>query len=1036
MLTLALSIIGVFVVKSIPVDVFPELWVPRVTVQTEAPGLTAEEVEQYVTIPIESAMNGTAGVKGVRTSSGAGLSFVWVDFEWNTDIYQARQIVSERLSTVRESLPENVSTEMAPIVSVTGEIMLIALTGDKDTNLLDMRQLAQYKLRNRLLAIPGVGQVTVLGGRLPEYQVIYDPNRLKVAGIGIPELKEAILEAQSSISAGYLEDVAGQELPIQQDTRATNPEQLRRALVPGHPSGILRLEDVTEVKIDGAPRRGDAGYLGEDAVVLSVQKIPGANTLALTEAVDAAVKEFSQSQLPKGMQLHTSAYRQSDFIHMSLDNGRQTLIETGIVVMLVVILSLLNFRTALITLISMPLSVLFGMMMFPLFDLAINIMTLGGMAVAVGDVVDNAIIFVEIAWRHLNKNAALPEEQRKSKFAVIMDSKEEIVGSITFSSIIVLLVFTPVIFLSGLEGQFFRPLAISYIVALAASLLVAVTITPVLCFMWFKKSKNASTQESGDSYTSRLIKRLYAPLLRFCMRYAKTSCVLLVIVSLLSLWLGSTFGTSFLPPFNEDCYTVFINTVPGTSLDETDRITRSVMKNVEKIPGVLSVTQRTGRAENDEHAEPVSASEMVVRVDLTRDQKELRAAIKKCIDDIPGTTNMIGYPLAHRISAALSGSNSDIAINIYGTELPQLREAAAKAKEILAAMPEVADARANREIMVDTIRVQYNTEALASYGLTMANAAEQVSTAMNGQKLGEVIKNQEHWDIMLRIQPNLRTAMQDVKNLELISPNGKTVRLGDVAQVYREETTNLILRGNTMRIDMISCNPAPDSNLGDLAKACHEKLDPVMNAMGCTVDYAGTIKARESASERLYVLGSIVMVLIVLFLAASLGSVRRAMITLVNIPLCLVGGILAIFFANTDTLASLFTGSYIPPIISVASIVGFVTVIGFAIRSGLIMLNRYCALERQGMSPEDAIRIGSEERVVPIIMTSLTTILGLLPLICAIDKPGGELLGPLAIVQFGGLFSATALNLVIIPATSKIFSKWLVARRKELEETD
>ena len=434
-------------------------------------------------------------------------------------------------------------------------------------------------------------------------------------------------------------------------------------------------------------------------------------------------------------------------------------------------------------------------------------------------------------------------------------------------------------------------------------------------------------------------------------------------------------------------------------------------------------------------AEPVSASELLVRVDLEKDQKELRAAIKKCIDDIPGTSSMIGYPLAHRISSALSGSNSEIAINIYGTELPQLRLAAQKAKEILAKMPEVATARANREIMVDTIRVQYNQEALASHGLTMANAAEQVSTAMNGQKLGEVIKNQDHWNIVLRIDPRLKTSIEDIKNLELISPNKKTVRLADVAQVYREEVSNLILRDNTMRKAMISCNPSPNSNLGDLAKACREQLDPVMNAMGCTVEYGGTIKARESASQRLYVLGAIVMVLIVLLLSSALGSVRRAMLTLVNIPLCLVGGIVAVFLASPGTLSSLFGAAYIPPILSVASIVGFVTVIGFAIRSGLILLNRYRALEHKGMNPAEAIREGSLERVVPIIMTSLTTVLGLLPLIWAIDKPGGELLGPLAIVQFGGLVSATILNLLIIPATAKLFSRWISSRRKELEAT-
>ena len=1020
--------------KNIPVDVFPELRIPRVTIQTEASGLTPEEVEQYVTIPIESAMNGTAGVKEVRSSSSPGLSFVWVDFDWDVDIYRARQIVSERLSAVRETLPAEYSPELAPIVSVTGEIMLIALTGDEHTNPLDMRQLAEYKLRTRLMAIPGIGQITVLGGRLPEYQVIYHPNRLKQAGLTLEDIKTAITEAQSTIPAGYLEDVAGQELPIQQESRFNNLEQLNRALVSSHPSGVLRLEDVAEIKIDGAPRRGDAGFMGQDAVLLSIQKVPGANTLALSHAVQQAVDEFAKSQLPKGMKLHTEAYRQSDFIELSLDNGLETLIVAGIVVMLVILLTLLNLRTALITLVSMPMSVLLGLIFFPTFDLAINIMTLGGLAVAVGDVVDNAIIFVEIAWRHLNQNAALPEDQRRSKYEVLMAAKGEIIGSITFSSVIILLVFVPVLFLSGIEGQFFRPLGISYMLALTASLLVSITIIPVLCFMFFKKSKNLESQKTGDSLSTKFIKQIYTPVLRCCLRFSKTVCCVLLVITGLSLWLASTYGTSFLPPFNEDCYTVFINTVPGTSLDETKRISREVMKKLEKIPGILSVAQRAGRAENDEHAEPVSVSELLVRVDLAQDQKVLKQKIRDTISDIPGTNNMIGFPLAHRISSSLSGSNSEIAINIYGSELSQLRLAAKKAKEILDSLPEVADARANREIMVDTIRIQYNQEALAAYGLTIANAADQVSTAMNGQKLGEVIKNQDHWNVVLRIDPAYRSDIEDVRNLELITQDNRTVRLDDVAHVYREEVSNLILRDNTMRKAMISCNPSPDSNLGDLAQACREKLDPVMNAMGCTVDYAGTIKARESAGQRLYTLGAVIAVLIVLLLATALGSVRRAMITLVNIPLCLVGGIVAIFLASPGTLSGFLSGHYIPPIVSVASIVGFVTVIGFAIRSGLILLNRYRDLEHQGMSPEETIIQGSLERVVPIIMTSLTTILGLLPLIWAIDEPGGELLGPLAIVQFGGLFSATILNLVIIPAASKIFSGWIQKRRQILNQ--
>ena len=1021
LITLVLTVLSLVAVMRLPVDVFPELKVPRVTIQTEAGGLSAEEVEQYVSIPLESALRGTAGVTEVRSSSGNGLSFVWVDFDWDTDVYRARQIVSERLAVVRNSLPAQVETEIAPIVSVTGEIMLIAITGDASA--LEKRRVAEYRLRNRLLAVPGVGQVTVLGGNLPEYQALYDPEKMRQAGVTLADLKGALETAQSSDPAGYLEDVAGQELPVQQATRATTADHLNRALIPGHPSGILRVEDVASVQIAGAPRRGNAGYMGQEAVILSVQKVPGANTLKLTEMVDAAVADFAKSQLPAGMKLHAEAYRQADFITLSLENGKDTLLLAGIVVMIVILLTLLNLRTAIITLITMPLSVLLGMACFPLFGMAVNIMTLGGLAVAVGDVVDNAIIFVEVAWRSLSKNAALPPEQRRSRYQTLMEAKGEIVSSITYSSLIILLVFSPVLFLSGLEGQFYRPLGISYMLAMVASLLVALTLVPVLCMMWFKPAPAA--QKDGDSTTTRFIKRAYRPVLEFCLRCPKTVVGGLLALTAAALWLASTFGTSFLPPFNEDCYTVFVNTVPGTSLAETERISRQVMIEIGKIDGVKSVAQRTGRAENDEHAEPVSASELLVRVDLAKDQRAIQEAIRGIIHGIPGTSGMIGFPLAHRISSALSGSNSEIAINIYGAELPQIREAAQQAAKILSAMPEVADARANREVMVDTICVDYNREILATYGLTMADAAEQVSAALNGLKTGEIIRNLDRWNIMLRLDPALRTSVDDVRNLQLVAPGGKALRLGDAAQVYRAEVTNLVLRDNSQRKAMISCNPAPDSNLGDLAKACREKLDPAMHALGCTVDYAGVIKSREEAGNRLYILGGIVCAVIVLLLSSSLGSMRRAVITLINIPLCLVGGIVAVFLASPETVSSVLHGRYIPPVLSVSSLVGFVTVIGFAIRSGLILLNRYRSLEDSGLLSIEAIRSGSLERVIPIMMTSLTTILGLLPLVWAKDQPGGELLAPLAIVQLGGLISATVLNLLVLPAVCKIAAPWL-----------
>lgn len=1057
--TLVLALLSISILAKLPIDVFPELKIPRVTIQVEASGLSAEEVEQYISIPVEAAMSGIPGAKPSRSSSNGGLAFIWVDFDWGTDIYHARQVVSERLTTARGSLPDGIEPELAPIVSVTGEIMLIALTGEAGSNPLDMRRIAEYSLRNRLLAIPGVGQVTVMGGRLPEYQIQYDPEKLRQSGITLDQLKDTIAASQSTAPAGYLEDVSGLELPLQQSTRASSPEQIGRTLVQGHPSGVLRLEDVTKVSIEGAPRRGGAGFEEKPAVILSVQKVPGANTLELTKLVDATVEEFRKSQLPKGMELNVNAYRQSDFILLSLENGKNTLMIAGFVVMLVILLTLLNVRTALITLISMPLSVLLGIMVFPLFGLGINIMTLGGLAVAVGDVVDNAIIFVEVAWRKMNLNAALPVSEQKSRITVLLEAKNEIASSMGYSTLIILLVFAPLLFLSGLEGQFYQPLGISYMLALLASLIVAITVVPVLCSLLFKaKAAKAAKKDSekkeiiaenssdatcvsdsaatcvSDSASTRLIKRVYAPLLDFCMRWPKLIFGGLLSLSAACLWLASSYGTSFLPPFNEDCYTVFVNAVPGSSLDETQRVSTQVMKEIRKIKGVKSVAQRTGRAENDEHAEPPSASELLVRVDLHQDQKRIRSEINKALSDIPGISGMIGFPLAHRISSALSGSNSEIAINIYGDDLAQIRLASKKASEILASMPEVADARANREILVDTLRINYNRELLAAYGLSIGEAAEQVSAALNGLKLGQVIQKLDHWNVVLRLEADLRRGIDDVRNLRLLGANGKTVALEDVADIFREEATNLILRENSLRKAMISCNPAPDSNLGDLAAACREKLDPVMNAMGCTVDYTGTIKSREEAGKRLSILGGTVCVLIVILLTISLGSFSRALLTLVNVPLCLVGGILAVLLASGDSMRSLMDGGYIAPILSVSSLVGFVTVIGFAIRSGLIMLNRYRSLEEdEGLDFSEAIRQGSLERVIPIIMTSLTTILGLLPLVWAKDQPGGELLAPLAIVQFGGLLSATLLNLLVIPASCKLFARWLRSNPRKKE---
>jgi len=1036
-LTLGVTVIAVTLAvttaRRLPVDVFPELKVPRVVVQTEAGGLTAEEVEQFITVPIESAMNGLPGVKAVRSSSGGGLSFVWVDFDWDTDLYRARQIVAERLSTVRSALPEGLEPEITPIVSVTGEIMLLALTSaDGTVSPLELRQLAEYELRTRLMAIPGIGQVVVIGGRLPEFQVNVAPERLAAYGVTLNDVIEAAAASHTMAGAGYLANVRGQEIPLRQTARVETVDELQRVRVPTGDGRALRLGQVADVALGGAPRRGSAAYNGHDAVVLSVQKAPGGNTLALTDRIEQVLDAFEASRLPADATLHRDAYRQADFIRLSINNGGRIVRDAAIIVVLVLGLTLLRVRTTLITLLAMPLSVAAGLLCFPALGLGINIMTLGGLAVAVGDVVDNAIIFVELAWRRLDENARLPPDARMAHVAVLRAAGAEVLQSVTFSTLIIVLVFLPLLFLSGLEGQFFRPLGMAYLLAFGASLLVALTVTPVLCLLLFSRPlsgrgrEGKKSENKTDGISVRMLKILYRPLLRFCVRRAWLVCLVMAGVTAGALWLASTFGTSFLPPFHEDCYTVFVSTPTGTSLEETERVTQGAMAAIRHIEGVKSVTRRTGRAERDEHAEPVSASELLVRVDMQADPLRLRNAINGVIRQIPGVATMVGYPIAHRISSVLSGTEAELAINVFGDDLATLRAAAAAVKQVLDTLPQVADARANREILVDTLRIRYRLETLARAGLTLKEAGEQVSAAFDGVTAGQVARNQQRWDIVVRLTEADRTRLSDVGAFLLTAPDGARVRLDEVADVYREEASNLIVRDNTRRKALISCNVAPGSNVGDLVAALREHVEPVVHAHGCTVSYGGSYEAQQSASRRLTWLALGLLLTIVLLLGYALDSFRAACVVLVNLPLCLIGGVAAMLLAAPAPLGANLgalvrgNGAYVAPVLSVASLVGFVTVAGFVIRNGLLLLNRYRDLQAQGYSLHEAVIEGSLERMVPILMTSLTTLFGLMPIVLAYDKPGGELLAPLAIVQFGGLISATLLNLLVLPAAWRL----------------
>lgn len=976
--------ISLLLAAFLAVDVFPDISVPRITLQTEAGGYSAEEVEQLVTIPIETAMSGISGLRTVRSSSGGGLSFVWLDFDWSADLTRARFDVFERLARVREALPSGVDTEIAPVVSVTGEIMLVALTTTTNgVSALELREMAEYDLRQRLLGVSGIGEVAVIGGRLPEYRIAIEPHTLASLGLSVSDVIEAARDTRTRQSAGYLANVSGEEIPLRQLARADSLEAIRASAVPGE-KGALRLGDVADITLASAPRRGSASFNGEEAVVLSVQKTPGGNTPQLTAACEKVLAEFERTVKDRGVVVHTDAYRQADFIAASVKGGGEVLRDAVIVVAVVLLLTLLELRTLLVVLLTMPISIGLGLLLFPALGLGVNVMTIGGFAIAAGDIVDAAIIFTDAKRRKIPLKVVAP--------------------GVLFSTLIVALVFLPLLLLGGLEGCFFKPLALSYLAVFVMSLVCAFTVVPLLCKVFGVGSPRARAPRGTDK---GVLVCAYRPFLWVALKAPWLVVVLAFALLGFAGYLAKDFGSSFLPPFREDSFNVALSLPPGASLAETERVAESCVPLIREIPGVLSVTRRTGRAERDQHAEPVSSSEYVVRVDLNGDPDGVRAEIRKRLGSLPGCSLLVGFPIAHRISAVLSGTEAEIAINVYGEDPETLREVVRRMKLALDAIPDVSDVRANREVMVRTYRIDYDAERLREAGLTLREAGEQVSVAFNGIEVGDVREGVKRRAVVVRLAGDENELdVESVKGLILSSRSGRSVRLDEVASVVPEDASNLMLREGGRRKALISCNAADGVSTGDLVARLSEVLTPIASAAGATVTFSGASEARESAAKRLGLLGVGLVVIIFIILFVALKSMRGAILALVNVPLGLVGGVIAVKIAD--------------PVLSVSSLVGFITVIGFVIRNGLLLLNRYQDRLREGADLETAIREGSEERMPPIIMTSLTTVFGLVPIMIAGAKPGGELMAPLAIVQFGGLLGATALNLIVLPAAAKI----------------
>jgi CzcA family heavy metal efflux pump len=1000
------------------VDVFPEINAPTVVVMTESGGLSADEVEQYVTFPIESAVNGMPNVRRVRSASAIGLSIVWVDLEWGADLYDARQLVAERLTAVQDRLPEGIIPTITPISSIAGEIMLISLSSPNGSaNPTQLRSFAEFDLRNRLLAVPGVAQVVAIGGDLPEYQVNVDQQRLRLFGLTISQVVQAAGGAHSTASAGYLPDVDHQEIPLRQQSRVQQPSDIADTIVTYQDGVPVTIGQVADVVLGPAFKRGEASERGMPAVILSIQKSPGTNTLALTDQIDTLL-DGVESVIPTGIELNRDVFRQTHFISRSIRNVTSVLLEAVIIVAIVLMLFLMNIRTTIITLTAIPVSLAITLLLMDAASLGLNVMTLGGLAVAIGVLVDDAIIDVENVHRRLRQNAARPATERVGFIKVIFDASNEIRPAMVFATIIIMMVFVPLLFLQGLEGRFFRPLALTYMISIGASLLVALTLTPALCSLLLKG--HSDDPRNSDSWLAAWLKSIYEPALRAAIAarlWVLSAAAILIVASLL---LASTFGTSFLPSFNEGTFTVFLSAPPGTSLAESHRLATNVERRLIAIDGVRSVSRRTGRAERDEHAEPVSNSEIEVVVMEGQSRDVIRREIDAVLGAVPGITTMIGQPIEHRLSHLLSGTPASIAINVYGEDLTQLRQVAKRIEAELKSIPGARDVNANREVLITSLPIRYRHADLAAVGLSPADAAEQVRQAVHGEVVDVVNQGAKQYDIVVRLAPDQRERIEQIETLLLHGRDGATVMLRDVADIGPQRASNLITRENARRKAVISLNVGENSNLGDLIEQVQARVDPIIKETGNTVVYGGQFEAQQSASRTILATGLIIALVMLMLLQISTGTWRSALLVMVNLPLALIGGVVAIQLTSIGAA----------PVVSIASLVGFITVFGIAVRNGILLINHYNHLmECEDASPIDAVVRGSMERLIPILMTGVAAAVGLAPLALAAGRPGSELLAPLAIVTLGGLLTSTILNLLVVPAGFNLIFKDGAPRR-------
>lgn len=999
---------GCFTASRMEVDVFPDLNAPTVVIMTEAKGMAPEEVERLVSFPIETAMNGATDVRRVRSSSTTGFSIVWVEFDWGTDEYQARQIVSEKLSIVGESLPENVGNPtLGPQSSVLGEVMFVGLTADS-TSMLELRELADWVVRPRLLSTGGVAQVAVLGGDVKEYQILLSPEKMRHYGVGLSEVMAVTKGMNQNASGGVLYEY-GNEYIIRGMLLTTDAEQLGKTVVKSTDSAPILLENVATVKVGSRePKIGVASISAKPGVLLTVTKQPNTSTLELTEKLDNVI-EGLKKELPKDVKVDTQLYRQQRFIDSSINNIQRSLIEGAIFVALVLFVFLMNPRTTIISLITIPMAILVTFLVMKLMGLTMNTMSIGGIAIAVGSLVDDAIVDVENVYKRLRENRLLPKEEQLPALRVIYNASKEVRMPILNSTLIIIVSFLPLFFLDGMEGRMLVPLGIAFIVSLFASTFVALTLTPVLCSYMLTKADKADKEPK----VVVKMKGAYKIALEWALGHKKA-----VIGSILSLFIVAlviffTLGRSFLPPFNEGSFTINVASMPGISLEESDKIGRQVEKILLSVPEIERVARKTGRAELDEHSFGVNVSEIEAPFELDgRSRSELVAEVREKLSAVSGVNIEIGQPISHRIDAMLSGTRANIAIKIFGPDLNKMYALGNEIKSKISSVEGIADLNVEQQVERPQLKIEPRREVLARYGITLPQFAECVNVLLGGEAVSSVFEGNRSFDLTVRVDDEHRSSMENIRNIMIETATGEKVPLEYVADIRSSMGPNTISRENVARKLVVSANVSGR----DLRGAVNEIQEIIETQVEMPedyhVEYGGQFESEQAASQTLLFVSLFSILIIYLLLYNQFKNMSQSAVIMLNLPLALIGGVFAIFFCSG--------------VVSIPAIIGFISLFGIATRNGMLLVDRYNDLVAHGLSVREAVMKGSLDRLNPIVMTALTSALAMIPLAIGGDLPGNEIQSPMAQVILGGLISSTILNGFIIPVIYVMMNKKVV----------